>query len=193
MSLIVLDRDGVINEDSDTYIRSLSDWRPIGGSIKAIAALSQAGFNIAVATNQSGLSRGYLSLEDLEAIHDKLCQQVEEEGGQIAGIFYCPHLPEEGCSCRKPATGLLQAIEDEVGESPRGAIFIGDSLKDLQAARAYGCRPMLVKTGKGTTTLADLQSAELLLTDYEKVPVYDNLAAAVRDILGEIPASKDDT
>jgi D-glycero-D-manno-heptose 1,7-bisphosphate phosphatase len=193
MSLIVLDRDGVINEDSDTYIRSLSDWQPIGGSIKAIAALSQAGFTIAVATNQSGLSRGYLSLEDLEAIHDKLCQQVEEAGGQIAGIFYCPHLPEEGCSCRKPATGLLQAIEDEVGESPRGAIFIGDSLKDLQAARAYGCRPMLVKTGKGTTTLAGLQSAELLLTDYEKVPVYDNLAAAVRDILGEIPASKDDT
>jgi D-glycero-D-manno-heptose 1,7-bisphosphate phosphatase len=193
MSLIVLDRDGVINEDSDAYIRSLSDWQPIGGSIKAIAALSQAGFNIAVATNQSGLSRGYLSLEDLEAIHDKLCQQVEEEGGQIAGIFYCPHLPEEGCSCRKPATGLLQAIENELGESPRGAIFIGDSLKDLQAARAYGCRPMLVKTGKGTTTLAGLQSAELLLTDYEKVPVYDNLAAAVRDILGEIPASKDDT
>jgi D-glycero-D-manno-heptose 1,7-bisphosphate phosphatase len=192
MPLIVLDRDGVINEDSDAYIRSLSDWQPIPGSIKAIAALSQAGFTIVVASNQSGLSRGYLGLEDLEAIHDKLCEQVEEEGGQIAGIFYCPHLPQEGCSCRKPATGLLQAIENEVGESPRGAIFIGDSLKDLQAARAYGCQPMLVKTGKGDATASDLEAGELALADYQTIPIYRDLAEATHNILQQLPASKDD-
>ena len=192
MPLLVLDRDGVINEDSDNYIRSLADWRPIPGSIEAIAALSQAGFTIGVATNQSGLSRGYLGIEDLEAIHAKLCQQVEEQGGYIAGIFYCPHLPEEGCHCRKPATGLLEAMAAELGESPQGALFIGDSLKDLQVARAYGCRPVLVKTGNGAATLAGLQSGELTLADYQNISVYEDLAAAARGILRELPALKDD-
>lgn len=192
MPLIVLDRDGVINEDSEAYIRSLADWRPIPGSIAAIAALSKAGFTIAIATNQSGMGRGYLDLEDLEAIHDKLREQVAAQGGQIAGIFYCPHLPQDGCSCRKPATGLLEAIETELGESPRGAIFIGDSTTDLQAARAYGCQPMLVKTGKGAVTASALQAGALALANYQSVPVYDDLAAAVRDILLQLPASKDD-
>lgn len=192
MPLIVLDRDGVINEDSHKYIRSLADWRPIPGSIAAIAALSKAGFTIAVATNQSGLSRGFLDLEDLEAIHDRLREQVEEEGGQIAGIFYCPHLPQEGCNCRKPATGLLEEIETELGESPRGAIFIGDSHSDLQAARAYGCQPMLVKTGKGSATASGLQGGQLALADCQSVPIYDDLAAAARDILQLLPASKHD-
>lgn len=193
MPLVVLDRDGVINEDSDAYIRSLADWCPIPGSIAAIAALAQAGFTVAVATNQSGLSRGYLSLENLETIHNTLCQQVEEAGGQIAGIFYCPHLPEEGCNCRKPATGLLLAIEAEVGESPRGAFFIGDSLKDLQAATAYGCRPVLVKTGKGTATAASLQADDIGGVDYQSVLIFDDLAAASRHILQQLPASKSDT
>lgn len=192
MPLIVLDRDGVINEDSDTYIRSLADWHPIAGSIAAIADLSRAGFRVAIATNQSGLGRGYLSLEDLEAIHDRLCRQVEEEGGEIAGIFYCPHLPKEGCGCRKPATGLLQAIETDLGESPRGAIFIGDSLKDLQAASAFGCRPVLVKTGKGAATAKALAAGKVELRDPEAVAVYADLAAAARAILAEQPAPKGD-
>ena len=192
MPLLVLDRDGVINEDSEDYIRSPADWRPIPGSIAAIAELSRAGFTIVIATNQSGLSRGLFTLSDLEAIHDKLCEQVEERGGEIAGIFYCPHLPQEGCGCRKPATGLLEAIETELGESPRGAFFIGDSLKDLQAARGYGCRPVLVKTGKGAITASGLQAGELALADYQSVPIYDDLAAAARNILRQLPASKDD-
>jgi D-glycero-D-manno-heptose 1,7-bisphosphate phosphatase len=192
MPLLVLDRDGVINEDSDDYIRSLADWHPIPGSIEAIAALSQAGYTISIATNQSGLNRGYLGIEDLEAIHSQLCQLVKEQGGHIAGIFYCPHLPEEGCSCRKPATGLLEAMAAELGESPQGAIFIGDSLKDLQVARAYGCRPVLVKTGNGAATLEGLQSGEFALADYQSVPVYEDLATATREILRELPASKDD-
>jgi len=188
MTLLILDRDGVINEDSDNYIRSLEDWIPIPGSIEAIADLSRAGFRIAIATNQSGLSRGFFTLETMEQIHSKLCQMVEVEGGSIAGIFYCPHLPAEGCSCRKPATGLIEAIEIELGESARGAYFVGDSLKDLQAAHTHGCLPVLVKTGKGLNTLAALaattgDSPDPELTQLNRSPVYDNLMEASRAIL----------
>ena len=192
MALLILDRDGVINEDSDDYIRSLADWRPLAGSMEAIAALSRAGYTIAIATNQSGLGRGYFSLDALEAIHAQLRAQVEELGGHIAGIFYCPHLPEEGCTCRKPATGLLQAMEAELGESAMGAIFVGDSLKDLQAARAAGCLPVLVRTGKGEATLAALQSGTTELDDPLNIPVYADLAAAARAILLETTAPKGD-
>jgi len=183
MSLVILDRDGVINQDSDQYIRSSADWQPIPGSIEAIVALSRAGYRVAVATNQSGLSRGYFSLDDLEAIHATLCQQVENQGGEVAGVFYCPHLPEEACSCRKPATGLLSAIESELGEAAAGAWFIGDSLKDLQAAQAFGCIPVLVKTGNGTNTLNTLQSAEPGVSNPHSIAVYADLAAAAGALL----------
>ena len=183
MALIVLDRDGVINQDSDDYIRSLEEWHPIPGSIEAIAALSEAGYQVAIATNQSGLSRGYFDLDELERMHAHLRQLVEERGGAIAGIFYCPHLPEEGCDCRKPGTGLLQAIESELGESPRGCFFVGDSLKDLQAARSYGCRPLLVETGKGAGTARQLRSGNADIDEPGKIPIYRDLAAAATDIL----------
>ena len=110
MKLIILDRDGVINEDSDAYIKSVNEWQPIPGSIEAIARLSAAGYSVVVATNQSGLGRGLFDLDDLEAIHNNMCEQVEAAGGHISGIYYCPHLPTEGCECRKPAPGLLDAI-----------------------------------------------------------------------------------
>ncbi len=193
MPLVVLDRDGVINEDSDEYICGLADWQPIPGSIEAIAALSRGGYTIAVATNQSGLGRGYFGLEELEAIHASLCRQVEERGGRIDGIFYCPHLPEEGCRCRKPGTGLLEAIELELGLSPRGAVFIGDSIKDLEAARSYGCRPVLVKTGKGMATLNALQSGDTHVANGATIPVFEDLAGAARHILLQQPAPKCDT
>jgi len=183
VALIILDRDGVINQDSDDYIRSVRDWKPIPGSIEAIADLSRAGYRIAIATNQSGLSRGYFTLDDLEEIHTLLRRRVEEHGGTIDGIFYCPHLPEEGCNCRKPATGLLQAIENELQESAQGAPFIGDSLKDLQAARAFGCQPMLVTTGKGSHTLASLRAGETSLDDFHAISTYSSLAEASRAIL----------
>lgn len=185
MPLLILDRDGVINEDSSSYIRSLEEWIPIPGSIQAIASLSRAGYSIVIATNQSGLSRGYFTLDDLEAIHARLCSEVEEQGGRITGIFYCPHLPEEHCGCRKPATGLLEAIETELGEAARGAIFIGDSLKDLQAALAFGCRPVLVRTGKGAETEQTLLNTEGVLPEPGAIPVYDNLASAARTILDQ--------
>ena len=184
MTLLILDRDGVINQDSDDYIRTVQDWVPIPGSIKAIANLSRAGFHIAIATNQSGLSRGYFTLDTLEDIHAKLCRMVEEEGGSIAGIFYCPHLPDEGCNCRKPATGLIQAIEAELGESATGAYFIGDSLKDLQAALAHNCVPVLVKTGKGSGTYAVLAEGDAPVgLELTQLNVYNNLLEASRAIL----------
>ena len=181
--LIILDRDGVINEDSDSYVRGPDDWHPIEGSIAAIADLSRAGHRIAIATNQSGLSRGYFTLDDLELIHAQLCARVEAEGGQIAGIFYCPHLPEEGCHCRKPATGLLDAIARELSEPLAGSPFIGDSLKDLQAAERSGCLPILVRTGKGSSSLGALQTGTHGLAHAEAVRVFSNLRAAADALL----------
>ena len=192
MPLIVLDRDGVINQDSAGYIRGLQDWVPIPGSIEAMAALSRAGYSLAIATNQSGLGRGYLGLDELEAIHTELRRQVEALGGQVAGIFYCPHLPDDNCDCRKPGTGLLQAIATELGMSPRGAWFIGDSLKDLQAAQAFGCRPLLVRSGKGRATEQQLHSPRPGLENPADIPVYADLAAAARAILDGEPAVKRD-
>ncbi len=184
MPLVILDRDGVINQDSDDYVRSIADWQPIPGSLEAICALSRGGYRVAIASNQSGLSRGYFGLDELEAIHALLCQQVEELGGEIAGIFYCPHLPEDDCLCRKPRTGLLVALERELGESARGAWFIGDSLKDLQAAQAFGCEAILVETGKGKATRKALMSNPPGLDNIDAIPVYNNLLAAARALLG---------
>lgn len=185
MALIILDRDGVINEDSDDYIRSLADWRPIPRSIESIATLSKAGHQVAIATNQSGLGRGYFDLDDLEQIHQQLCQDVEALGGALAGIFYCPHHPEEGCDCRKPKTGLLQAIELELGMTVKGAFFVGDSMKDLQAAVAAGARPLLVTTGKGEGTLAQLKQGEGDLPSPDQIPVMADLAQATAYILDQ--------
>ena len=182
-ALVILDRDGVINEDSDQYIRSVDEWHPIPGSIEAIARLSQAGFRVAVATNQSGLSRGYFGLDELEAIHAELRARVEAAGGDIAAIAYCPHLPTEGCDCRKPGTGLLLALQRELSLPLAGAPFVGDSLKDLQAAEQVGCLPVLVTTGKGAATRAALETPGVALANPEAVSIYPDLAAAASAIL----------
>ncbi len=187
MTLLVLDRDGVINEDSDHYIRALDQWHPIAGSIPAIARLSRAGYEVVIATNQSGLARGYFDIDTLEAIHDRMRELVAAEGGEIAGIFYCPHHPDAGCHCRKPSTGLLEAIERELGQSAVDAWFIGDSLKDLQAARAHGCRPLLVRTGKGELTAARLEDGSADLAQPGDVGIFRDLAAAADAILAAPP------
>ncbi len=165
MKLIILDRDGVINEDSDDYIKSAEEWVPIAGSIEAIAALSKAGYTIAVATNQSGISRHLFDAFDLAAMHQKMCDLVEEQGGEIAGVFFCPHGPDEGCECRKPGIGLIKQIESEFGTSVTDAPFVGDSDKDLLAARLAGCRPVLVLTGKGAATHLACSASELAGVD----------------------------
>ncbi|MBJ7536362.1 D-glycero-beta-D-manno-heptose 1,7-bisphosphate 7-phosphatase [Marinomonas transparens] len=152
--IILLDRDGVINQDSDAYVKSVDEWLPIPGSIKSIAALSKAGFQIFIVTNQSGIARGYYDENTLQAMHDKMNLLVKEEGGSIAGIQYCPHGPDDDCTCRKPKSGMIENIEAQLDLSFEDypAIMVGDSLRDLQAGKARGCSPVLVLTGKGRET-----------------------------------------
>lgn len=176
MKLVILDRDGVINHDSSDFIKSVDEWLPIEGSLEAIAKLSRLGFTIVIATNQSGLARGLFDLDDLEAMHSKLSEMVETRGGSIAAIFYCPHGPDDNCSCRKPKTGLVDAIEVEFDVCAEGAPFIGDSLRDLQTGLAKGCQPILVRTGKGEETLKKLANSPV--EGLENTPVFDDLAAA---------------
>jgi D-glycero-D-manno-heptose 1,7-bisphosphate phosphatase len=184
MKLIILDRDGVINHDSPDYIKSAEEWIPIDGSIEAIARLNKAGFTVVVATNQAGLARGKFELDDLEAMHEKLTQLVEEKGAELAAIFYCPHHPDDKCKCRKPLPGMLDAIEAEFNTSVESCYFVGDSLRDLQAGIAKGCKPALVKTGNGETTLMQLQNAELAdSVALSQVQVFDNLATAADFII----------
>lgn len=153
MRWVILERDGVINEDPDAYIKSPEEWMPIPGSLEAIAQLNRSGFRIAVLTNQAGVSREVFDLAALERIHDKMRQQVEEAGGHIEAVFVCPHGPEDGCDCRKPRPGLLQRFAREYGVDLRGVPVVGDSLRDVQAAQSVGAEPILVETGKGKRTL----------------------------------------
>lgn len=183
MKLIILDRDGVINEDSDDYVKSADEWIPIPGSIEAIARLSQAGYTVAVATNQSGISRGYFDEFELAAMHQKMSCLVEELGGEVNGVFFCPHGPDEDCECRKPKIGLLEQIECEFGDSVGNAPFVGDSAKDLLCAKLAGCIPVLVRTGKGERTLAESTENEL-----DGVQVFGNLKDYVDSLLNATPA-----
>jgi D-glycero-D-manno-heptose 1,7-bisphosphate phosphatase len=177
--LVILDRDGVINEDSDDYIKSLAEWVPVPGSIAAIARLSRAGYKIGVATNQSGLARGYFDEIALANMHAQLCALVEEEGGQVDAICYCPHGPDDGCRCRKPAPGLLEQISEELHMPVAGAWYVGDTRKDLELGIAMGCKSVLVRSGKGRQTEANLDPAMR-----NAVLVVDDLAAAAERILG---------
>ena len=150
---IILDRDGVINLDSDAYVKSADEWLAIDSSIQAIAQLHQAGHRIFVATNQSGIGRGFFSLETLEAMHQKMLSLINEAGGKITDIAYCPHTPDDNCSCRKPKAGLLEALAAKNNIKLSDAIVIGDSLRDLQAADLVASQAFLVLTGKGQKTL----------------------------------------
>ena len=152
MKLAILDRDGVINYDSDLYIKSPAEWRPIPGSIEAIARLNQGGYRVAVATNQSGIGRGLFDMATFNAINDKMMEMVFRHGGRIDALFFCPHTAVEQCNCRKPRTGMLEEIAVRFHTELKGVPCVGDSLKDLQAAEAVGAQPILVLTGKGART-----------------------------------------
>jgi D-glycero-D-manno-heptose 1,7-bisphosphate phosphatase len=153
VKLIVLDRDGVINRDSDQFIKSPDEWRPIPGSLEAIARLNHAGFRVVVATNQSGIGRDQFDMATLNAIHEKMHRALALAGGRIDAVFYCPHTADSDCECRKPKTGMLKEIGVRFGVEMTGVPCIGDSVRDLQAAEAVGAQPMLVLTGKGEKTL----------------------------------------
>ena len=174
---IFLDRDGVVNADSDDYIRSDSDWVPIPGSIDAIVNLTHAGFRIAIVTNQSGLARGYFDVGTLNAMHRKLRDLISFRGGHIEMIVFCPHLPDAECNCRKPLTGMFEQIKVRAGIDLSGIPFIGDSLTDIEAAKQVNMLPILVRTGKG---IRALESGGLLLNE---LLVYDDLKAASDDLI----------
>jgi len=177
---IFLDRDGVINQDSPHYIRSINDVIFIPGSIAALAQLTQAGYQIGVATNQSGIARNYYTQQTLHKIHDYICQQVHAAGGEIQAIEFCPHGPDEGCQCRKPKPGLLQALAKRLpcllSETP----FLGDKISDIQAALAAGAIPIFI--GKENSDLDLIRQRE-----YPKVPRFDSLAQWVSLKLGSTP------
>jgi D-glycero-D-manno-heptose 1,7-bisphosphate phosphatase len=153
MKLVILDRDGVINLDSERYVKSPEEWKPIAGSLEAIARFTQAGFRVVVATNQSGVGRGLFNMATLNATHDKMHKAVNQLGGRIDAVFFCPHAQDAGCACRKPQPGMLLEIAGRFNVALAGVPAIGDSLRDLQAASAAGARPILVLTGKGHQTL----------------------------------------
>ena len=176
MKLVILDRDGVINFDSEHYIKSPAEWRPIPGSIEAIARFNQNGFRVAVATNQSGIGRGLFDMATFNAINDKMMELVFRQGGRIDALFFCPHTAAEECECRKPRTGMLDEIAARFHTELKGVPAIGDSLKDLQAAESVGAQPILVLTGKGAKTREEGGMPR-------KTLVFDDLGEASRHLI----------
>ena len=176
MKLVILDRDGVINLDSATFIKNPNEWIPIPGSLEAIAQLNQHGYRVAVATNQSGIARGYFDMATLNAIHDKMHKALAQVGGRIDAVFYCPHAADDHCQCRKPNTGMIEEIGRRFNIELTKVPGVGDALRDLQAFDKAGCQPYLVRTGKGEETynLADVPMNTIVVAD---------LAAAVQDII----------
>ncbi|MEW6131725.1 MAG: D-glycero-beta-D-manno-heptose 1,7-bisphosphate 7-phosphatase [Pseudomonadota bacterium] len=176
MKLIILDRDGVINFDSDQFIKSPDEWKPIPGSLEAVARLNQNGYRVVVASNQSGIGRGLFDMAALNAIHAKMHKSLAQFGGRIDAVFYCPHPADSQCNCRKPKTGLFEQIAERFHADLSGVPAIGDSLRDLQAAAEVGCQPVLVETGKGKKTrdAGDLP---------EGTQIFSSLAEAVDAIL----------
>lgn len=180
-AFIILDRDGVINFESKEYIKTPEEWLPIPGSLQAIGLLTKAGYTIAVATNQSGVGRGFYTEADLALIHQKMLDSIKVKGGKVDKVFYCPHLPDDHCSCRKPGIGLFEQIADYYQLDLRGIIAIGDSLRDIKAALQVSCEPILVLTGNGEQTL--LNNRELV----DEIPIFPDLLSAVQKLLQEEP------
>ncbi|MFL6651428.1 MAG: D-glycero-beta-D-manno-heptose 1,7-bisphosphate 7-phosphatase [Sulfurifustaceae bacterium] len=180
MKLVILDRDGVINYDSDAYIKSPEEWNPIPGSLEAIARLHREGYRVVVASNQSGVARGLFDIDTLMKIHNKMIDAVRARGGDIDAVFFCPHGPDEGCRCRKPAPGLFHEIADRLKFNLKEVYAVGDDERDVLAARAATAQPVLVRTGHGRRTLRRSKQIEGL-------PVYDDLAAFANALLaGEL-------
>ena len=177
MKLIILDRDGVINEDSPDFIKSTQEWRPLPGSLEAIARLCHAGWRVVVATNQSGIGRGLFDFGALFAMHDKMSRMLAEVGGRIDGVFFCPHTPEDNCRCRKPKTGLYEDIARRFQVDLATVPAVGDSIRDIRSAQDAGAQPILVRTGNGAETLRE--HADLLAG----VTVYDNLGSVAAALL----------
>ncbi len=175
IKLVILDRDGTINEDRDDYVKSPEEWVPIPGALEAIARLNHAGWHTVIATNQSGLGRGTFDMSTLNAMHVKMNQLLAKQGGRIDAVFFCPHAPDDGCSCRKPLPGLFEQIGERFGVALRDVPVVGDTLRDLQAGVAVGCEPHLVRTGKGARL--DAAQLEALCAQVPGTQVHADLGA----------------
>ncbi|MDO5639946.1 MAG: D-glycero-beta-D-manno-heptose 1,7-bisphosphate 7-phosphatase [Neisseria sp.] len=188
MKLIILDRDGVINQDRDDFVKSVDEWVPIEGSMDAIAFLTEAEYTIAVATNQSGVARKYFTLQDLTEMHNKMHKLVQQAGGVIDGIWFCPHTADAHCDCRKPKPGMVKDIIERFNAEAKDTWMVGDSLRDLQAVAAVGGKPALVLTGKGKKTLAT-EGGELP----ENTQIFDSLLAFSQYLLQQEDEAKADS
>ena len=166
MKLVILDRDGTINEDSDDFVKSEAEWKPLPGALEAIAKLNHAGWHVVVASNQSGLGRGLFDVSALNTMHTKMHKLLAAAGGRVEAIFYCPHAPDQTCNCRKPLPGLFEQIGERYGVALKGVPTVGDSVRDLVAGAAAGCEPHLVLTGKGA--------------QFRDQPLPDNFPASTR-------------
>ena len=160
IKLVILDRDGTINQDSDDYVKSADEWIPLPGALEAIARLNHAGWHVVVASNQSGVGRGLFDVAALNAMHSKMHKLLATAGGRIDAVFYCPHGPDEACQCRKPASGLFEQIGERYGMGLQGIHTVGDSSRDLVAGASVGCVPHLVLTGKGEKWRGQTLSAD---------------------------------
>ncbi len=176
--LVILDRDGVINHDSEDYIKTPEEWQPLPGSLSAIAALNAAGFRVVVVSNQSGIGRGLFTETEFGQIQQKMMSAVQAAGGEIAGFYYCPHRPDDGCDCRKPRPGLLERVKADLDISLAGIPLIGDKITDVELARCVGARPILVLTGYGQDTVTAL--------DDTGVESFADLASAARALIAEL-------
>ena len=181
MKLIILDRDGTINEDRDDYVKSPEEWVPLPGALEAIARLNHAGYHVVVASNQSGLGRGLFDMAALNAMHAKLNQQLAKHGGRVDAVFFCPHAPDEQCECRKPLPGLMLQIAERYGVNLEQVPVVGDALRDLQAAAAAGCMPHLVRSGKAAL-MSDAE-VEQLVAQVPGAMVHADLAAFAEHML----------
>ena len=180
--LIILDRDGVINQDSDEFIKSPEEWHPIAGSLEAIARLTREDYRVVVITNQSGISRGYYTINTLNRIHQKMLDEVHRMGGEISAIFFCPHSDRDQCECRKPKPGLFLELQSRLKCSFDQVYAVGDSIRDLEAASAAGAKPVLVETGKGRASAERIESGDCP-EEIRGVPVYSSLADFVDQLL----------
>lgn len=183
IKLLILDRDGVINHDSDDFIKSPEEWQPIKGSLEAIARLSQAGYDVVVISNQSGIGRGLFSADMLGRIHVRMIDYVRQHGGKIHGILFCPHHPDDGCVCRKPNDGLYRELAQRLNITFTDVYSVGDSLRDLQAAYTAGAKPILVKTGNGKNTLKTINSTPD--SPFNGIATFDNLSSFADALLAD--------
>ena len=183
MKLVILDRDGVINQDSANFIKNPNEWIALPGSLEAIALLNQSGFRVVIATNQSGIARGLFDMATLNAIHDKMHRALAQLGGRIDALFYCPHAADDNCNCRKPKTGMIEDIGRRFSVDLTDVFAVGDALRDLQAFSDAGCKPILVRSGKGEETLAAVKLSNQSLP--KNTLIFADLSEAAQHIIAE--------